>query len=361
MFHPFHAGFLLSGLILTTTFSPLAPLGCQEPPQALSGEQVLSVAAVRADEDGDAVPDLLGMEVSIRGVVTYPPYRVGDASENRMYVQDETGGIRLLLGRIDSLPVLVEGDRVRVRGVMGQYRAMDQIKVLDLRKLSPGPPLDPEDAPAGDISSRVYLGRLVRVSGHFAIIADQVGFGDRTGVIRVYLRGSVFDPEETARAFSTEKETILVGIVEQYDSEPPLTAGFRLMPRGRNDIQFPPPDRSWILWLFSVIAALSLAGFSSYRWRVGERAASARDREYAQELEAKVSELSESFQHIKRLEGLLPICCNCKKVRLEGEDPLRQESWIGIESYISDRTDADFSHGICPDCTRKLYPGIGEG
>lgn len=356
MFRPTHPGFIALGLIPAAAITPLAQGGVREMRQPPSQEQVLSGAVARADEDLDAVPDLLGIGVSIQGVVTYPPYRAGDASESRMYVQDETGGIRLVLGRADSLPDLLEGDRVRVMGVVGQYRAMDQIEVLDITRLSSGRPLDPENASVGDISSRDYLGRLVTVRGNFAIISDQVGFRDRTGVIRIYLRESVFDSEETARAFSTEEETILSGIVEQYDSQLPLTAGFRLTPRGRNDIRFPPPDRTWVLWLISLIAALSLAGFFSFRWWMGKREARARDEDYARTLEVKVSELSESLLHIKRLEGLLPICCNCKKIRLAGEDALSQEDWIGIESYISDRTDANFSHGICPDCARKLYP-----
>lgn len=49
-------------------------------------------------------------------------------------------------------------------------------------------------------------------------------------------------------------------------------------------------------------------------------------------------------EHVKRLEGLLPICSYCKKIRDEGE------VWVPLERYIAARTDAFFSHGICPDC-----------
>lgn len=54
------------------------------------------------------------------------------------------------------------------------------------------------------------------------------------------------------------------------------------------------------------------------------------------------------------IQGLLPICLNCKKIRLEGADPATQESWKEIESYISQRTEAKFSHGICPNCLEEL-------
>lgn len=48
--------------------------------------------------------------------------------------------------------------------------------------------------------------------------------------------------------------------------------------------------------------------------------------------------------------GLLPICAHCKKIR---ED---DGSWVPIEKYISDHSEAEFSHGLCPDCVKALYP-----
>ena len=48
--------------------------------------------------------------------------------------------------------------------------------------------------------------------------------------------------------------------------------------------------------------------------------------------------------------GLLPICAHCKKIR---ED---DGSWVSIEKYISDHSEAEFSHGLCPDCVQELYP-----
>lgn len=49
-------------------------------------------------------------------------------------------------------------------------------------------------------------------------------------------------------------------------------------------------------------------------------------------------------EHLKRLEGVLPTCMYCKKIRDQ------RDVWIGIEQYISQRTEASFSHGVCPDC-----------
>ena len=60
--------------------------------------------------------------------------------------------------------------------------------------------------------------------------------------------------------------------------------------------------------------------------------------------------LEQALEEVKRLQGILPICANCKKIRDD------TGYWQQIESYIRDHSEAKFSHGICPDCTKKLYP-----
>ena len=61
-------------------------------------------------------------------------------------------------------------------------------------------------------------------------------------------------------------------------------------------------------------------------------------------------ELKKALEQIKTLRGLLPICANCKKIRDD------QGYWRQIESYISTHSEAEFSHSICPDCVKVLYP-----
>ena len=65
-----------------------------------------------------------------------------------------------------------------------------------------------------------------------------------------------------------------------------------------------------------------------------------------------VHELRESLAKVKTLSGLLPICASCKKIRDDGG------YWRQIETYIRHHSDAEFSHSICPECARKLYPDI---
>jgi hypothetical protein len=77
-------------------------------------------------------------------------------------------------------------------------------------------------------------------------------------------------------------------------------------------------------------------------------------------LRNKIGELEQALGHIKKLEGILPICANCKRIRVNDAKPHNQKSWMRIENYLSDRTDAQFSHSICPECMQKLYPDLIE-
>jgi PleD family two-component response regulator len=61
-------------------------------------------------------------------------------------------------------------------------------------------------------------------------------------------------------------------------------------------------------------------------------------------------ELQKALAEIKTLSGLLPICASCKKIRDD------QGYWTQLESYISKHSGAEFTHGCCPDCMKKLYP-----
>ena len=58
------------------------------------------------------------------------------------------------------------------------------------------------------------------------------------------------------------------------------------------------------------------------------------------------------------LQGLLPICASCKKIRTADGDPHDPASWTSVEKFISAKTSADFTHSICPDCLKKLYPDL---
>ncbi|MFU8779531.1 MAG: response regulator transcription factor [Kiritimatiellia bacterium] len=73
-----------------------------------------------------------------------------------------------------------------------------------------------------------------------------------------------------------------------------------------------------------------------------------------QALAARNVELENALAHIKTLRGIIPICSACKKIRDD------QGYWSRVEEYVSTHTEAQFTHGICPDCSRRLYPEYHE-
>ena len=73
-----------------------------------------------------------------------------------------------------------------------------------------------------------------------------------------------------------------------------------------------------------------------------------------EEREGLVADLQKALSDVKKLSGLLPICASCKKIRDD------KGYWNQIESFIGARSEAEFSHGICPDCAKKLYPELSE-
>ncbi len=70
------------------------------------------------------------------------------------------------------------------------------------------------------------------------------------------------------------------------------------------------------------------------------------------EKEESLKKLEKALADVKQLQGILPICSNCKQIR-DGDG-----YWSQVESYIREHSEADFTHSICPDCVEKLYPGM---
>ena len=71
-------------------------------------------------------------------------------------------------------------------------------------------------------------------------------------------------------------------------------------------------------------------------------------------LAERVKELEQALSQVKQLQGMLPICSYCKKIRND------QNYWQRVEGYISDHADVEFSHGICPDCHSRVMDELAE-
>ncbi|MBN2041336.1 MAG: hypothetical protein JW864_14950 [Spirochaetes bacterium] len=68
-----------------------------------------------------------------------------------------------------------------------------------------------------------------------------------------------------------------------------------------------------------------------------------------QEREKVIEELKTALNEVKTLQGFIPICASCKKIRDD------TGYWNSIEKYIQEHSDATFSHGLCPECLEKIY------
>jgi membrane-associated protease RseP (regulator of RpoE activity) len=108
----------------------------------------------------------------------------------------------------------------------------------------------------------------------------------------------------------------------------------------------------YILVFAGISSASQIASLES-DLRAKARDLSERERA-AIEQEKIIAELQQATSHVRQLRGLLPICASCKKIRND------EGYWEQLESYIGSRSDADFSHAICPECASRLYPDRRE-
>ena len=69
---------------------------------------------------------------------------------------------------------------------------------------------------------------------------------------------------------------------------------------------------------------------------------------------SNIEELEETLAHVEQLQGIIPICAWCKKIRDDSE------YWTSVEDYVSKHSEAKFSHGICPECMEEQYPETVE-
>ena len=101
----------------------------------------------------------------------------------------------------------------------------------------------------------------------------------------------------------------------------------------------------------ALLSGLAVSGLVALSLAIGWVARAAWKRQVASQLERDrlIQDLTLALAEVKSLKGMLPICGHCKKIRDD------QGYWNQMEAYISDHTDATFSHGICPDCSKEFF------
>lgn len=113
-------------------------------------------------------------------------------------------------------------------------------------------------------------------------------------------------------------------------------------------------ERSRLRFLWFGIASLGVIVLLLFWYARNARTNARLVQQKNENLEQLNHQLQEKIGEVKTLGGLLPICASCKKIRDDSG------YWEQLEGYISSHSEARFSHGICPDCAKKLYPTLFE-
>lgn len=181
---------------------------------------------------------------------------------------------------------------------------------------------DPEPAPASTRTVAIYIGCVMSMGG--ILVLD---LKIPLGVAVVILYNAVI-----LLALTTGSKRFILSLAIAASA---LTV-FPLF-------QKEPIDEMW-----KAISNRSLALFSIWAevYLGLQRLGTEKKREHA------LREREKAMEEVRVLQGFLPICASCKRIRdLEG-------SWTALEKYITEHSEVMFSHGLCPECTRKLFPQL---
>jgi signal transduction histidine kinase/CheY-like chemotaxis protein/HPt (histidine-containing phosphotransfer) domain-containing protein/DNA/RNA endonuclease YhcR with UshA esterase domain len=281
----FRAGYLL--LYSLTLLHPAALALVSDEIQFRRSEPIRSILS---DSDGDRIPDRAGQFVTVEGVLTHAPRRIGQTSYMAA-LQDETGGIRLYANGADKFSAdLKRGDRVAIAGKIQTYLGTEEIIVERVTYLGKGVLPAPKSVTAADLNSELYSGQLVKAYGELSAASESdsttagLVLRDDTGSIGLQFTENLFRNRHLIQGLLEGGSVEIVGIAGQLKDKAPYNSGYTLTPRDAADFRFfsPPP------YLTIAIALLSLmgAGFITDLW-LRRRKAEKRAREMADLLEAK--------------------------------------------------------------------------
>jgi PAS domain S-box-containing protein len=116
-----------------------------------------------------------------------------------------------------------------------------------------------------------------------------------------------------------------------------------------NELRVRHPKKGWI-WLYGVGLVVERDKHGKPIRIVGAHRDITDRKQAEEEREKLINELQKALKEIKTLRGILPLCSHCKKIRDD------KGYWKKVDVYIHQHTEADISHGICPDCAEKYYP-----
>lgn len=171
------------------------------------------------------------------------------------------------------------------------------------------------------------------------IVEFNTSFQNLTGYTAEEIYSLNFHDITPARWHSMEQEILTEQVLKRGYSDPYVKECIK-----KNGTEFPVEISTYLVR----DKDNNPSGFWSFVRDISDR------KRVEEERERLISELQKALSEVKTLSGMLPICASCKKIRND------QGYWEQLEGYIRERSDAEFSHGICPECERKLYPELFE-
>src|SRR5207247_8965121 len=196
---------------------------------ANSAEKVTPIREVLRDNDANYVPDRLGETFTVSGVLISSPVNLRgfgpDATEHASLVnlQDGTGGIALFTRNTALLASGFKGgDAVQARGKLSQHDGVEELLLIEIRRLGAGALPQPHDVLTADVRSERYSGQLVRVVGELVVPPDLLdtrrglALRDRSGEIPVVVSEGFFSDPQFASQLMQGGKAVLVGIASQY-------------------------------------------------------------------------------------------------------------------------------------------------
>ena len=237
----------------------------------LPAQEPVPIAEATVDADGDGNIDRIGETFRVRGTLTVRPFKAfrGDRREYRFYLQDDTGGLRVVKPKSTSSTDLRTGLAVEIEGVLDQYNGMPVLMMSELIDIGPSPPVEPVLISQGDYDGEKLCGSLVTMHSPIYYEEKRYFLGEGPDRVRAFLM-----PTKEYIPFVADIEpgfyVSVTGVLEQYDTTPPFLGGYRIRPRNSADVKVGVPFLSRPEGRATVVIGLvllaAMLGWLALRW-----------------------------------------------------------------------------------------------
>jgi len=296
---------------------------------AQSPPLVTPISEAVRDNNGDLVPDHLGQQVAVEGVLTSDPSRSG-SDINLVNLQDSTAGILLVTRNSNLFKDFQPGDYVRVRGTLSQYKGAEELVVSAIERQGKRPIPTPKQVLAVDLESKRYLAQLVQIVGDIREKPDPRNgtvfvLSDRSGEIPVFMTSKLLLDADFISRMRRGGKANVTGVLGQYTELTPSNSGFRLVLLAKDSVTFSPipPVELLLAGTLGITVVLVLLYLSRRRRRIARERALSEIDEQRRLLDAVIRQMPA---------GAVIVDANTGKILFRNEQALRL--WQGHDAVL---------------------------